>query len=128
VRRGWYRLADRLGQPVEVVMRQTSYSQYLEWMEYLRVEVNDFHREDEYFNRILVALYQLLYKNTGKASPHKSSDFQLKFHYGEDTVESKQSQIDSKSVWMGMVGLSDSVGAGSSGNMAADRLLDSILG
>jgi hypothetical protein len=106
--RNWYKLADRLGLPVEVTMRQTSSTQYLQWLEYLRTEPNDFHRNDAYFNQILAALYHLLYKNTGKASPYSSSDFQIKFtpqvkaHKEEPIKVSKMAA--SKAVWLSAMG------------------------
>jgi poly-D-alanine transfer protein DltD len=126
LRRGWYKLADRLGQPVELLMRQTSSTQYLEWLEYMQTEPNDFHREDEYFKQILSVLYQLLYKNTGQASPRKPSDFQLKF-----TTERVHAPVvnkeSSNSKWCTYVGLNQESGKGTTGDVTLDSFLDKII-
>jgi hypothetical protein len=123
-------LADRLGQPVEQVMRQTSSTQYLQWMEYLRTEPNDFHRDDEYFNQILAALYHLLYKNTGRGSPYTSSDFQLKFVSKTEVRKEKPTKVSkmaaSKAVWLSAMGKNSDI-KNNSVPAAVCTLLDEIL-
>jgi hypothetical protein len=113
---------------VERVMRETSSTQYIQWLEYLRTEPNDFHRDDEYFNRILCALQHLLYKGTGRACNSQPSDFQLRFR-SELERERPVSKVSySKSVWCSYAGVSSDAGSGSSGDVGRDKFLDELLG
>jgi hypothetical protein len=108
-------------------MERTSSTQYLEWCEYLRTELNDFHREDEYFNRILAAIYQLLYKNTGHASPMKPADFQLNFITKKPSDKPVDKALSSASSWCTYAGLSGQAGGGSSGDVGFDSFLDGMV-
>lgn len=77
----------------------------MDWQEYLRQDINAFHREDCYMAQIALEVRRVLSK---KPNSHKLKDFKLKFStQGETTSnEYSQSRVDaSKQFWMTVAGI-----------------------
>jgi hypothetical protein len=91
-------------------MRQTSSSQFIQWMEYIhKLKLNEFHREDIHVARILQAIYQNICKHSEKGCPYKYEDFLLKFDFDKQLEDIKKVELDyestNKSAWFAGLGL-----------------------
>ena len=91
--------------PVALVKETTTYSELLQWQVWLnKIEPNEFHREDAYWNEMLLVMYKQL--NHKKAKSFKANDFQITF-----TQKPKQtySWRGSKAAWGAALGLPSSM-------------------
>lgn len=104
-----------MGIPVERLMRETSSSQFVEWMAFRKQEPNLFHREDFYFAEILAAIYKKL--NPKRARKIKAKDFLIQFVTGEQKKLSQEDRmLQSKKAWGAILGIKPEDNAALNGN------------
>jgi len=66
------KLADRLKMSLQRCMRETSSTEFLDWMAYLEMEPNFFHREDHYYASIVGWLQRALVKHPNQVDESKN--------------------------------------------------------
>lgn len=88
--------------------RETTSSEFSEWLDYLDQDVNEFHREDYYLAQIAAEIRRMFSKKPNRI---KVDDFLMRFAAdkgGADT-ESAERVKASKSWWLGALGLAKGV-------------------
>lgn len=78
---GWLRLASHLHLSLQRTKMETSSTEFVVWMEYLRQDANVFHRMDYYLAQIAAEVRRLYVKYPKKV---KLSDFLLKFKFEDE--------------------------------------------
>jgi len=73
----WHRLADRLNMSLQRCQQETTSTEFLDWMEYLKQDVNAFHREDYFLANIAMHIRMAFAKDPKKVP--KLERFLLKF-------------------------------------------------
>lgn len=73
----WFRLAARLGMPLQAVQAATTSTEFLEWCEFLEWEQTEgFHRYDHYFAQLTAEVVRGRVKDTHKV---KDDAYMIKF-------------------------------------------------
>ena len=85
----WFKLADRLGLSLSETMERTTSRQFILWIEYLRKDVNDFHREDYFLAQISMDIRRL-FKTRQQALRHQMKGSLLKFELAKGKVPIEQ--------------------------------------
>ena len=100
----WYRLADRLGWPIDLVRQLTTVSQFVEWNKYIDQVESENQRQDYYFAQIALEVWRGANPKHRKKAKLKS--FLLDFSQGQRKRMSKTKVLQlaemSKQHWLGM--------------------------
>lgn len=100
----WFRLADRLGLPLQVVQKKTTSTEFREWVAYMEMDVNEgFHRYDHYFAKLIATLKQCFSKDPRTI---KQADQLIEFASEKPTEKDPEQLRDraqqSKRHWLGV--------------------------
>ena len=100
----WYHLADRLNTPLQELQSKTTSTEFLDWIIYLELEPNTFHRLDYYLAQIAAIIVKV---NSKKNSSVKLEDYILNFKSVTEPkkLNWKERMKRSKDYWKSIVGL-----------------------
>lgn len=96
-------LAARLGKTLQEVQEGTTSSEFVEWVRYLELEVNDFDRQDYYLAQIAAEIRR---GNAKYPRQIKVEDFVLKFKT-ESEIRKNPTMAEAKAFFFTAVGLRD---------------------
>lgn len=82
----WYRLAAKLGQPVQTLQRRTTSKEFLRWKVYMDQEPNEFNATHYYLALIALIIAKV---NSNRPEKLKLDDFLLEFN-----VRGKSKKMD----------------------------------
>lgn len=111
---GWLDLASHLSMSLQRVKRETTSSEFVLWMVYLRELPNRFNALYHYLAQIAFEIRQSAF--FAKRKRWRLTDFLLKFVWGESEkrpetqteFEAREAQVArSKSFWLGFVGMGE---------------------
>jgi hypothetical protein len=105
-RLAWFRLASHLHVPVQELQEKTTSSEFIEWMRFLEIDMGSFHREDYYAARIVQEIRRgWTFPNSKNPVDRPLEDFLLKFEKPKIKSMGKNPAYDSKSTWLGILGV-----------------------
>jgi len=102
----WYRLASHLDMSKQRCQQETTSTEFLDWMEYLKLDVNAFHRED-YFLASIARHIRMAFSKDPKKVP-RLEQFLLKFterKIMKKDMTKKETMERMKSQFLGWVGI-----------------------
>ncbi len=101
----WFKLASHLHKSYQEIRRETTSSEFVMWMEYLRRDANAFNPKHYYLAQIAMWIKRSMVKKPDKVS---LDEFLIKFKMEnpeKKKIEQEQQTEQTKSWWKQFVGL-----------------------
>lgn len=118
----WFRLADRLKMSVNRCKAETTSSQFVKWNQYIKDDVNNFHREDWLAAQVCFFIRLIPNLMFGGKIDYKVEDFLVKFKTSDASIEDSDEVEDTRPT-----SIEESGTRSMRGDDDADPLLDNIV-